>query len=150
MDATTEVINHTEGLRPPYSPTRVRLRAKRSDGTPPVPWRRRALVRQRLWFVKPLLLTAVAIDEAIGLSQCRGGAGEGLEQRLQLWKPTPLCILAGGFQPGVDRHELSFFSQSSRGPTPARSRSAASRASLGPRALQKVRVPRTVIGTVMK
>src|SRR5262245_14474782 len=50
------------------------------------------------------LLAAAAIDQAIGLAQCGGGAGEGLEQRLQLRKSAPLGILAGGLQPGVDGH----------------------------------------------
>lgn len=102
MDITAEVINHTERRRPKDSPTRSIAGPRK----PPLRARgfTRALVRQRLWFMKPLLLTAAAIDQAIGLTQCRGGAGEGLEQRLQLWKPTPLCILAGGLQPGVDRH----------------------------------------------
>src|SRR5262245_57961164 len=52
------------------------------------------------------LLAAAAIDQAIGLAQCRCGARERLEQRLQLGESSPLRILAGGLQPGVYGHKL--------------------------------------------
>src|SRR5689334_16732246 len=49
-------------------------------------------------------LAVTAIDQAIGVAQCRHRPRQVLQQRLQLRQPTSLCIVTRALQPIFDRH----------------------------------------------